>query len=39
MGPPPADAALTEVLSSEAAQRMAQYAGTATQVWDVGSRP
>lgn len=33
-----ADAALTEVLSSEAGQRMAQYAQTATQVWDVGSK-
>jgi hypothetical protein len=33
-----ADAALTEVLSSEAGQRVAQYAQTATQVWDVGSK-
>lgn len=33
-----ADAALTEVLSSEAGHRMAQYAQTATQVWDVGSK-
>jgi len=33
-----ADAALTEVLSSEAGQRMTQYAQTATQVWDVGSK-
>jgi gas vesicle protein len=33
-----ADAALTEVLSSEAAQRAAQYTETATQVWDVGSK-
>jgi hypothetical protein len=33
-----ADAALTEVLSSEAAQRVTLYAETATQVWDVGSK-
>ncbi|MCP5233718.1 MAG: hypothetical protein H6948_16860 [Zoogloeaceae bacterium] len=33
-----ADAALTEVLSSEAGQLLAQYAQTATQVWDVGSK-
>ncbi|WP_454902879.1 hypothetical protein [Variovorax gossypii] len=33
-----ADAALTEVLSTEAGQRIAQYVQTATTVWDVGSK-
>lgn len=33
-----ADAALTEVLSSEAGQRMAHYAQTASEVWDVGGK-